>query len=85
MHDPAGHGAALFAFLAATAESERDYIRDRTVEGQETARRKGKTIGGVKAADGDMIATALRLRDDDCLSLREHDQQTVTVPLEPTA
>lgn len=41
-HDPAGHGAALFAFFAAVAESERDYIRDKTLEGQETARTESK-------------------------------------------
>ncbi len=70
-HDPAGHGAALFAFFAAMAESERDYIRDKTLEGQETARAKGKVIGGVKVSDGDMLATAVRLRDEESLSLRE--------------
>ncbi|WP_307797591.1 recombinase family protein [Streptomyces laculatispora] len=70
-HDPAGHGAALFAFFAAMAESERDYIRDKTLEGQETARAKGKAIGGVKVSDEDMLATALRLRDEEHFSLRE--------------
>ncbi|WP_331746278.1 hypothetical protein OG936_39735 (plasmid) [Streptomyces sp. NBC_00846] len=39
--------------------------------GQETARTKGKAIGGVKVSDEDMLATALRLRDDERLSLRE--------------
>jgi DNA invertase Pin-like site-specific DNA recombinase len=53
------------------AESERDYIRDKTLECQETARTKGKTIGGVKVADNDMIATAVRLRDEEELSLSE--------------
>ncbi|MFC8247629.1 hypothetical protein [Streptomyces chartreusis] len=88
------------------AESERDYIRDKTLEGQETARTEGKAIGGVKASDEDMLATALRLHDDERLSphhphrkkrghhpapatvmrmLREHDEQTATAPLEPTA
>ncbi|WP_342355519.1 hypothetical protein [Streptomyces ipomoeae] len=70
-HDPAGHGAALFAFFAAMAESERDYIRDKTLEGQETARAKGKAIGGVPVSDGDMLATTARLRDEEHLSLRE--------------
>lgn len=70
-HDPSGHGAALFAFFAAMAESERDYIRDKTLEGQETARKNGKAIGGVKVSDDDMLATALRLRDQEHLSLRE--------------
>jgi hypothetical protein len=35
----------------AMAESERDYIRDKTLEGQETARTKGKAIGGTKVSD----------------------------------
>ncbi|MCX4704386.1 recombinase family protein [Streptomyces sp. NBC_01373] len=70
-HDPSGHGAALFAFFAAMAESERDYIRDKTLEGQETARRNGTAIGGTKVSDEDMLATALRLRDEENLSLRE--------------
>ncbi|MGV9779369.1 hypothetical protein [Streptosporangium sp. NPDC003464] len=69
-HDPAGHGAALFAFFAAMAEPERDYIRDKPLEGQETARTKGKAIGGVPVSD-DMLATAVRLRDTEYLSLRE--------------
>lgn len=50
------------------AESERDYIRDKTLEGQETAHTKGKAIGGVKVSDEDMLATALRLRDDERLA-----------------
>jgi Site-specific recombinases, DNA invertase Pin homologs len=70
-HDPAGHGAALFAFFAAMAESERDYIRDKTLEGQETARTKGQAIGGRKVSDDDMLATAVRLRDEEELALRE--------------
>lgn len=32
---------------------------------------KGKAIGGVKVSDEDMLATALRLRDEEHLSLRE--------------
>lgn len=70
-HDPAGHGAALFAFFAAMAESERDYIRDKTLEGQESARTKGTAIGGRKVSDDDMLATALRLREQEKLSLRQ--------------
>jgi hypothetical protein len=52
------------------AESERDYIRDKTLEDQETARTKGKTIGGVKVSDNDM-SPAARLRDEEELSLRD--------------
>ncbi|WP_371243579.1 recombinase family protein [Streptomyces pimonensis] len=70
-HDPAGYGAALFTFFAAMTESERDHIRDKTLEGQRTARTKGRAIGGVKVCDEDLLATALRLRDEEHLSLRE--------------
>ncbi|MCX4608723.1 recombinase family protein [Streptomyces mirabilis] len=70
-HDPAGRGAALLAFFAAMAESERDYIRDKTLEGQETAHKNGEAIGGVEVSDEDMLATALRLRDQEHRSLRE--------------
>jgi DNA invertase Pin-like site-specific DNA recombinase len=69
-HDPAGYGAALFAFFAAMAEAERDYIRDKTLEGHETARTKGKVIGGVKVTNDDMLAMGLHLREQG-LSLRE--------------
>ncbi len=70
-HDPAGYGAALFAFFAAMAEAERDYIRDKTLEGHETARAKGKSIGGVKVSDEAMVAMAVHLRDNERMSLRE--------------
>lgn len=46
-HDPAG---IVFTALAALSGMEREYIRDRTLEGQESARRRGKTIGGVLPA-----------------------------------
>ncbi len=49
----------------------RTRLRDKTLEGQEIARTKGKAIGGVKVSDEDTLATALRLRDDERLSLRE--------------
>jgi hypothetical protein len=42
-HDPAG---VVFAVLAALAGSEREYICDRTLEGHEAARARGKAIGG---------------------------------------
>ncbi|MFF1917952.1 hypothetical protein ACFVYE_41745 [Streptomyces sp. NPDC058239] len=52
--------------FTAFAESPVDALED-----QETARTKGKAIGGVKVSDEDMLATVLRLRDDERLSLRE--------------
>ncbi|MEV0639673.1 hypothetical protein AB0I77_33005 [Streptomyces sp. NPDC050619] len=45
-------------------------IRDRTLEGHESARKRGKTIGGAGVTDDDMLFTALRLCDEG-LSLRD--------------
>ncbi|MFI7311229.1 recombinase family protein [Streptomyces hygroscopicus] len=42
-HDPSG---VVFTVLAALSGMEREYIRDRTLEGHESARRRGTTIGG---------------------------------------
>ncbi|MBZ9643953.1 recombinase family protein [Streptomyces sp. PSKA30] len=66
-HDPSG---IVFTVLAAMSGMEREYIRDRTLEGHESARKRGKTIGGVGVTDDDMLFTALRLRDEE-LSLRD--------------
>ncbi|WP_285781868.1 hypothetical protein [Microbispora sp. NBRC 16548] len=49
---------------------EREYIRDRSLEGHESARRRGKTIGGAGVTDDAMLSMALRLRDQD-MSLRD--------------
>ncbi|GGT56887.1 recombinase family protein [Streptomyces purpureus] len=66
-HDPSG---IVFTVLAALSGSEREYIRDRTLEGHESARTRGKTIGGASVADPDMLAMALHLRKQE-LSLRD--------------
>jgi DNA invertase Pin-like site-specific DNA recombinase len=66
-HDPSG---IVFTVLAAMSGVEREYIRDRTLEGHESARKRGKTIGGAGVTDDDMLFTALRLRDEE-LSLRD--------------
>ncbi|TDC21738.1 recombinase family protein [Streptomyces sp. 8K308] len=66
-HDPSG---IVFTVLAALSGSEREYIRDRTLEGHESARTRGKTIGGASVADPDMLAMALHLREQE-LSLRD--------------
>ncbi|MGK5553434.1 recombinase family protein [Actinomadura kijaniata] len=39
-------GGIVFTVLAAMSGMEREYLRDRTLEGQETARARGKTVGG---------------------------------------
>ncbi|MET7303944.1 recombinase family protein [Embleya sp. NPDC005575] len=66
-HDPSG---VVFTVLAALSGMEREYIRDRTLEGHESARKRGKTIGGAGVADDAMLSMALRLRGQE-MSLRD--------------
>ncbi|MER6947386.1 recombinase family protein [Nonomuraea sp. NPDC000554] len=66
-HDPSG---VVFTVLTALSGMEREYIRDRTLEGHESARRNGKAIGGATVTDPAMLSMALHLREQD-LSLRE--------------
>jgi len=66
-HDPSG---IVFTVLAALSGMEREYIRDRTLEGHESARTRGKTIGGAAVTDDAMLSMALHLREQN-LSLRE--------------
>jgi DNA invertase Pin-like site-specific DNA recombinase len=66
-HDPSG---IVFTVLAALSGMEREYIRDRTLEGHESARIRGKTIGGAAVTDEAMLSMALHLRDQG-MSLRE--------------
>ncbi|MFE1909430.1 hypothetical protein ACFW96_38050 [Streptomyces gardneri] len=44
------------------AESEREYIREKTLEGQVSARDRGRHGGRPKVVDDDMAAYALSLR-----------------------
>ncbi|WP_081239946.1 recombinase family protein [Streptomyces viridosporus] len=62
VYDPSGHGAALFAFFAGMAESEREYIREKSLEGQASARERGRHGGRPKVVDDDMAAYARSLR-----------------------
>ena len=55
--------------LAALSGMEREYIRDCTLEGHESARARGKAIGGAAVTDEAMLAAALHLRGQE-LSLR---------------
>jgi DNA invertase Pin-like site-specific DNA recombinase len=66
-HDPSG---IVFTVLAALSGMEREYIRDRTLEGQESARARGKSIGGASVTDDHMLSMALHLRGQE-LSLRD--------------
>ncbi|WP_449291497.1 recombinase family protein [Nonomuraea marmarensis] len=63
IYNPSGHGAALFAFFAGMAESEREYIREKSLEGQASARERGRHGGRPKVFDDDMIAYARTLRE----------------------
>ncbi len=58
-HDPSG---VVFTVLAAMAGSQREYIRERTLEGHEAARARGKVIGGAAVTDDAMLAVALHHR-----------------------
>ncbi|MFI9588433.1 recombinase family protein [Streptomyces sp. NPDC052236] len=66
-HDPSG---VVFTVLAALSGMEREYIRDRTLEGHESARKRGKTIGGAGVTDDHMLSMALHLREQE-MSLRD--------------
>ncbi|MEV5503652.1 recombinase family protein [Nonomuraea fuscirosea] len=63
IYNPSGHGAALFAFFAGMAESEREYIREKSLEGRASARERGRHGGRPKVFDDDMIAYARSLRE----------------------
>ncbi|WPP33848.1 recombinase family protein [Streptomyces sp. CL7] len=62
MYDPSGPGKLLFAFFAAMAETERENIRESTLEGLDTAARKGKYGGRPPVITDDMLHTVLRRR-----------------------
>lgn len=66
-HDPSG---IVFTVLAALSGMEREYIRDRTLEGHESARTRGKAIGGATVTDEAMLGMAVHLRGQE-MSLRE--------------
>ncbi|MFB7532166.1 recombinase family protein [Streptomyces sp. NPDC056178] len=58
-HDPSG---VVFTVLAATSGMECEYLRDRILEGHESARKRGRTAGGVGATDNGMPPMAFHLR-----------------------
>ncbi|WTO33025.1 recombinase family protein [Streptomyces achromogenes] len=62
IYDPTGPGNLLFAFFAAMAETERENIRESTLEGLDTAARKGKHGGRPPVITEDMPHTVLRRR-----------------------
>jgi DNA invertase Pin-like site-specific DNA recombinase len=56
-------GAMLFAVLAVAAQLDRDYIRDKTIEGQRAAAARGNHGGRPKVIDDNMLTFARALRD----------------------
>ncbi|WP_328747232.1 recombinase family protein [Streptomyces sp. NBC_00285] len=61
-YDPNGMGAMFFAVLAVAGQIERNYIREKTLEGQVIAASKGNHGGRPKVIDDDMLTFALALR-----------------------
>jgi hypothetical protein len=53
----------LFAILAVTAQLDRDYIREKTLEGQRAAAARGNHGGRPKVIDDDTLNFARALRD----------------------
>ncbi|WP_079169644.1 MULTISPECIES: recombinase family protein [unclassified Streptomyces] len=58
VYDPNGAGAIVFAVLAVAAEVEREGIREKTLEGLDTAARKGDHGGRPSVVDDDKLAVA---------------------------
>ncbi|WP_329819258.1 hypothetical protein [Streptomyces sp. JV185] len=56
-------GAMFFAVLAVAGQIERNYIREKTLEGQVTAAAKGNHGGRPKVIDDDMLTFAVALKD----------------------
>jgi DNA invertase Pin-like site-specific DNA recombinase len=71
LYDPRGAGKILFAMFAAFAETEREFIRDRSLDGLETAAANGKFGGRPRAIDDDTLAIAAARR-------RRNPPQSVT-------
>ncbi|MFE7665101.1 serine integrase family protein [Streptomyces celluloflavus] len=66
-HDASG---IVFTVLAAMSGMERGYIGDGTLDGHESARERGRTIGGAGVMDDHMLSMALHLRGQE-MSLRD--------------
>jgi hypothetical protein len=63
VYDPGGMGSMLFAVLAVAAQFDRDYIREKTLEGQAAAAAKGNHGGRPKVIDDDMLTFAVALKN----------------------
>jgi DNA invertase Pin-like site-specific DNA recombinase len=63
VYDPDGMGAMFFAVLAVAGQIERNYIREKTLEGQVSAAAKGNHGGRPKVIDDDMLTFAVALKN----------------------
>ncbi|MDH2388585.1 hypothetical protein QCN29_07260 [Streptomyces sp. HNM0663] len=63
IYDPSGLGALLFAVCAVAVQLDRNYIREKTLEGQVAAAAKGNHGGRPRLIDDDMLTFARVLRD----------------------
>ncbi|MFG1709845.1 Tn3 family transposase [Nonomuraea sp. M3C6] len=63
IYNPNGMGAMFFAVLAVAGQIERNYIREKTLEGQVIAAAKGNHGGRPKVIDDDSLTFALALKD----------------------
>jgi DNA invertase Pin-like site-specific DNA recombinase len=63
IYDPDGMGSMLFAVLAVAAQLDRNYIREKTLEGQAAAAAKGNYGGRPKVIDDDMLIFAVALKN----------------------
>jgi DNA invertase Pin-like site-specific DNA recombinase len=63
IYDPNGLGALLFAVCAVAVQLDRNYIREKTLEGQVAAAAKGNHGGRPKVINDDMLTFACALRD----------------------
>ena len=62
IYDPSGVGSMLFAVLGVSAQLDRDYIREKTLEGQQAAAR-GRHGGRPPVIDPDTLLFARALRE----------------------
>lgn len=63
IYDPTGMGSMLFAVLAVAAQLDRDYIREKTLEGQAAAAARGSHGGRPQVIGPDSLIYARALRD----------------------
>ncbi len=68
-------GKLLFTLMSAIAQFERDVIADRTREGLESARARGRT-GGRPRADAEQVRKAIKLYKTEQYTIKEIEELT---------